>query len=167
MSQEDQIFSTNDDDETEEPYWARKEAIRRNPVTAETAIAYQSFSTNLMKKQPEIQVSLQKTNQIIIEQSEDAVLLQLKAKLLHEEYSENVLQQDARYRHYANKIERIVFKGDSPTRQYFEEMGNVKDHQILLPQHLLQESLQSLHETAHRLCHIENFTGDQTEVLLP
>ena len=36
VSQEEQIFYTNDDDETEEQLWARKEAIRKNPATDET-----------------------------------------------------------------------------------------------------------------------------------
>ena len=36
------------------------------------------------------------------------------------------------------------------TRQYFDEPGNVKYHQIILPQRLLQELLLSLHGTAHR-----------------
>ena len=93
---------------------------------------------------------MKRTNQIIIEQSKDAVLQLLKAKLLHEEYSENLLHQDARYRHYANNLERIVLKDEILTRQYFDETGNVKYHQILLPQHLLQELLQSLHGTAHK-----------------
>ena len=80
-----------------------------------------------------IQVRLRKTNQIFIEQSKDAVLHQLQAKLLHEDYSENVLRQDARYRQYANNLERIVVKEEILTRQYFDETGNVKYHQILLP----------------------------------
>ena len=62
----------------------------------------------------------------------------------------NVLQQDAQYRHYANNLKRIVVKEDILTRQYFDETGNVKYHQILLPQHLLQELFQSLHGTAHK-----------------
>ena len=113
-------------------------------------VTIQTLSTNLVKQHPDIQVRLGKTNQIIIEQSKDAVLQQLKAKLLHEEYPENLLQQDARYRHYANNLERIVLKDEILTRQYFDETGNVKHHQILLPQHLLQEMLQSLHGTAHK-----------------
>ena len=104
----------------------------------------------MVKQQLDIQVRLRKTNQIIIEQSKDAVLQQLKAKLLHEEYSENLMQQDARYRHYANNLERIVLKEEILTRQYFDETGNVKYHQILLPQHLLRELLQSPHGTAHK-----------------
>ena len=35
VSQEEQIFYTNDDDETEEQFWARKEAIRKNPAIDE------------------------------------------------------------------------------------------------------------------------------------
>ena len=150
LSQEEQIFYMNHDNETEEQFWARKEAIRKNPAIEEPAVTIRTLSTNMVKQQPEIQVRLRKTNQIIIEQSKDAVLLQLKTKLLHEDYSENVLQQNARYRHYASNLERIVVKEDILTRQYFDETGNVKYHQILLPQHLLQELLQSLHGTAQK-----------------
>ena len=77
-------------------------AIRRNPATAELTITIQSGSTNLIKQQSEKQVRQRKTNQIIIEQPKDAVLQQLKAKLLHEDYSESILQQDARSCHYSN-----------------------------------------------------------------
>ena len=108
VSQEEQIFYTNDDDETEGQYWAWKEAIRKNPAIDEPTVTIQTLSTNLVKQHPDIQVRLRKTNQIIIEQSKDAVLQQLRAKLLYEEYSENLLQQDARYRNYTNNLERIV-----------------------------------------------------------
>ena len=135
---------------TEEQYWAREEAIRKNPAIDEPTVTIQTLSANLVKQHPDIQVRLMKTNQITIEQSKDAVLQQLKAKLLHEEYSENFLQQDARYRHYANNLERIVLKDEIVTRQYFDETANVKYHQILLLQHLLQDLLQSLHGTAHK-----------------
>ena len=127
VSQEEQIFYTNDDDETKEQYWARKEAIRNNPAIDEPTVTIQTLSTNLVKQRPDIQVRLRKTNQIIIEQS-----------------------KDDRYRHYANNLERIVPKDEILTRQYFDETGNVKYHQILLPQHLLQKLLQTLHGTAHK-----------------
>ena len=123
---------------------------QKNPAIDEPTVSIQTLSTNLVKQQHDMQVRLRKTNQIIIEQSKDAVLQQLRAKLLHEEYSENLLQQDARYRHYANNLERIVLKDENLTRQCFDEIGNVKYHQFLLPQHLLQELLQSLHGTAHK-----------------
>ena len=111
-----------------------EEAIRKNPAIDEPSVTIQTLSTNLVKQQYDIHVRLRKTNQITIEQSKDAVLQQLKAKLLHEDYSESLLQQDTRYRHYANNLERIVVKDEILTRQYFDETGNVKYHQILLPQ---------------------------------
>ena len=67
VSQEVQIFYTNDDDETEEQYWARKEAIRKNPAIDESTVTIQTLSTNLVKQHPDIQVRLRKTNQINIE----------------------------------------------------------------------------------------------------
>ena len=127
-----------------------KKAIRKNPAIEGPAVTIETLFTNLVKQQHEIHVRLRKTNQKIIEQSKDAVLQQLKAKLLHKNYSEPVLQQDARYRHYASNLERIVVKEVILTMQYFDETGNVKYHQILLPQHSLQELLQSLHGTAHK-----------------
>ena len=45
---------------------------------------------------------------------------------------------------------RILVQEDILTRQYFDKTGIVKHHQILLPQHLLQKLLQSLHGTTHK-----------------
>ena len=50
----------------------------------------------------------------------------------------------------ATNLERIARKDEILTRHYFDETGNVKYHQILLPQHLLQELLQFLPGTAHK-----------------
>ena len=49
-----------------------------------------------------------------------------------------------------NNIERIVLKDEIVTRQYYDETGHVKYHQILLSKHLLKELLQAIHGTAHR-----------------
>ena len=65
VSQEEQIFYINDDDETAEQYLAREEAIRKNAATEDPTVTIHTLSTNLFKQQPEIQVRLRKTNQII------------------------------------------------------------------------------------------------------
>ena len=93
---------------------------------------------------------LRRTNQILLEQSRDPILLQLKAKLQKEENSEEILQQDIRYKYYLNIIDRIVLKDEIVTRQYYDETGQVKYQQILLPKHLLKELLQAIHGTAYR-----------------
>ena len=59
-------------------------------------------------------------------------------------------QQDIRYRHYLNNLDRIVLKDEIVTRKYYDETGKIKYHQILLPKHLLKELLQAIHGTAHR-----------------
>ena len=49
-----------------------------------------------------------------------------------------------------NNLVRIVLKDEIVTRKYYDETGQIKNHQILLPKHLLKELLQAIHGTAHR-----------------
>ena len=76
-----------------------------------------------------------------MEQARDSILLQLKAKIRNEEYSEEIHQQDRLYKHYLNTSDRIVLKDEVITRQYYDETGQDKYHQILLPKHLLEHYL--------------------------
>ena len=91
---------------------------------------------------------LRKTNQIVLEQSRDPILLQLKTKVQKEEYSKEILQQDIWYKPYLNNLDRRVLKDDVVTRQYYDETGQIKHHQILLTKHLLQELLHAQHGMA-------------------
>ena len=93
---------------------------------------------------------LRRTKQIILEQSKDQTLRQLKAKNQQEEYSEEFLQQDIRYKHYLHNFDRLVQKDEILKRHYYDETGHVNFHQLLLPKHLLKELLQAIHGTAHR-----------------
>ena len=77
-------------------------------------------------------------------------MLQFKAKIQKEEYSEEILQHEIRYNHYLNNLDCIVLKDKIITRQYYDETGQIKYHQILLPKHLLKELLHALHGTAHK-----------------
>ena len=86
----------------------------------------------------------------MLKQSKDPILRQLKAKIQNVDYSEEILQQDIRYKHYLNNWDRIVLKDEMVTRQYYDETGQVKYHQLLLPKHLLRELLQALHGTLHK-----------------
>ena len=85
-------------------------------------------------------------NQNRLEQSKDSILRQLKAKIQNEDYSGEILQQDIRYKHYNNNLNLSVLL----TRQYYDETGQIKYHQILLPKHLLKELLSALQGTAHK-----------------
>ena len=74
----------------------------------------------------------------------------MKAKIQKEEYSEEILQQDFRYKYYLNKLDRIVLKDEIVTRQTYDETGQIKYHQILLPKHPVKELLQAIDGTAHQ-----------------
>ena len=71
-----------------------------------------------------------------------------KFKIQNEDYSEKLLQKNARYKHYLNNLDRIVLRGEIVTRQDYDGIGQVKYHQILLPKHLLRE-LQEIRQKYH------------------
>ena len=150
VSEEEQIFFTEEDNETEEQIWERKRQSKTGLKVAETAIQIDAISENVVEEITNFTQKLRRTNQILLEQSKDPILLQLKAKIQNEENYEEILQQDIRYRHYLNNLDRIVLKDKIVTRKYYDETGQIKYHQILLPRHLLKELLQAIHGTAHR-----------------
>ena len=61
-----------------------------------------------------------------IEQQNDVILHQLRLKLQKEDYSETILQQDPRYRHYCSQIDRLSVQDDIVIRDYYDETGNVQ-----------------------------------------
>ena len=150
VSEEEQVFFTEEDNETEEQIWERKRQSKAGIKVDETVIQIDTISENVVDEITNFTQKLRRTNQILLEQSKDPILLHLKAKIQNEEYSEEILQQDIRYKHYLNNLDRIVLKDEIVTRQYYDETGQIKYHQILLPKHLLKELLQAIHGTAHR-----------------
>ena len=150
VSEEEQVFFTEEDNETEEQIWERKRQSKAGLKVDETVIYIDAISENVVDEITNFTQKLRRTNQILLEQSKDPVLLHLKSKIQNKEYSEENLQQDIRYRHYLNNLDRIVLKDEIVTRQYTDETGQIKYHQILLPKHLLKELLLAIHGTAHR-----------------
>ena len=150
VSEEEQIFFTEDDGETEAQIWERKKQSRTNPTDQEVVIQIDAITENIVDEITNFTQKLRRTNQILLEQSKDPTLQQLKAKIQNEDYSEEILQQDIRYKHYLSNLDRIVLKDEIVTRQYYDETGQIKHHQILLPKHLLKDFLNALHGTAHK-----------------
>ena len=60
--------------------------------------------------------------------TKNSVFLQSKARVQNEKLSEEIRQHDIRYRHYLNNLDRIVFKDDNVTRQYYSCAGQMKYH---------------------------------------
>ena len=151
VTEEDQIFYTDDDEETEEQLWQRKKEARSNPTNQLPDISLYKLS---LHKSTQIQTpTLQKLAKPItmaIEQNNDITLQQLRLKLQKEEYSETILQQDPRYRLYCRQLDRLSVHEDIIYRDYYDETGSVQFRQVLLLKHLVTELLQSLHGTANK-----------------
>ena len=149
VSQEEQIFYTNDDDETKEQYWASKEAIRKNHTTEEPAVTIQTLSTNLVKQQHESQVRLRKTNQINIEQSKDAVSQQMKAKLFHEKLRKRTAT-GCSIQALWKQLRTTCSQGRYPDQAILRRTRECEISSDPSPATLTTELFQSLHGTAHK-----------------
>ena len=149
MSEEEQIFYTDDDDETEEQILQCKKDARAHPAHQLPDISFEKFTTH--KSQYHKLSTIQKLtsiNSIAVEQNNDIILQQLRLKILKENYSESILMQDNRYQHYCRQMDRLSVTDEIITRQYFDDTGSVKYNQVLLPKHLVAELLESLHGKA-------------------
>ena len=116
VSEEEEVFFTEEDNETEEQIWEQKRQSKTGIKVAETAIQIDAISENDVEGITNFTQKLRRTKQLL-EQSKDPILLQLKAKIQSEEYSEEILQQDIRYRHYLNNLDRFVLKDEIVTRK--------------------------------------------------
>ena len=86
------------------------------------AITIESLRVNQPQVPTNFGNKLVRTNQIVVEQSKNPPNSNIKLKLQNEEYSEQVLQQDIRWRHYANNIDMLVLKDEVVTRKYYEKL---------------------------------------------
>ena len=114
VSEEEQVFFTEEDNETEEQIFEKKKQSKKELKVPETVIQFDAEEsvdeiTNCTQK-------LRRTNQILLEQSKSPILLQLKAKIQKETHSEKILQPDIRYKHYLHNFDRLVLKDEIVTR---------------------------------------------------
>ena len=96
VSEEEQVFFTEEDNETEEQIWEKKRQSKAGLKVDETVIQIDAISENVVDEITNLTQKLRRTNQILLEQSKDPILLHLKANIQNEEYSEEILQQDIR-----------------------------------------------------------------------
>ena len=89
-----------------------KNKAEPNPIVQEGVIQIDAISENLVDEITNFTQKLRRTNQILLEQSKDPILRQLKAKIQNQDYSEELLQQDIRYKHYLNNLDRIVLEDE-------------------------------------------------------
>ena len=97
VSEEEQNFYTEDDDETEEQIWQRKKQARENPSNHLPDISFEKFGihhNNYHKLS--LYHKLSNINTVAIEQNNEVKLQQLRLTILKVEQSETILLQDTR-----------------------------------------------------------------------
>ena len=138
VSEEEQIFYTEVDDETEEQILQRKKDATAHPSNQLPDISFEKFTTH--KSDYHKLSTLQKlsyTNSLAVEQNNN-LQLRLKRilngklfkmeriKILKENYSETILVQDTRYQHYCRQMDRLSVIDEIITRQYIELSNTIK-----------------------------------------
>ena len=69
VSEEEQVFFTEEDNETEEQIWERKRQSKTGLKVAETAILIDAISENVVEEITNFTQKLRRTNEILLEQS--------------------------------------------------------------------------------------------------
>ena len=84
-----------------------------------TAKTIESLSVNQLQAPANVNNKLVRRDQIVVEQSKDTLVLNIKLKFKNEECLEQILLQDARWRHYAmpSKMERLILRDEIVIRQ--------------------------------------------------
>ena len=81
---------------------------------------------------------LTKPSRILFEQNSDPTLLNFKYQMLGLPFDEQILLNDARYMLYSRTKKRIIIKDDRLCRQYYNNFGEIRHLEVLLPGQLLK-----------------------------
>ena len=149
--EEEQIYILPDEELNENQLWEEKQDIR-NQVQTETHNEPKNDVSELHQfhKPTSGLVSVSSgyfrdNARIRLEQNNDIVLRNLRAKIEGDPFDENELASDYRYHHYLQNIPRIEIKQEVLTRKYYTDTRTISHYQILLPIQLLDEFLRALH----------------------
>ena len=162
IHEEDQFyFLPEDDSETEEDIWERKQRARKKiynpqeqPTDSQIDTTEPSSQTENLPlvcnniQDPEQERRRQLHNETNFprslrpHQDPDPVLRNLKLKILKEPYDTQLLNDDPSATKYLAQEDRIIIKDGLLYRQYFGDTGKVKYLQALLPQQLVDEFIQ-------------------------
>ena len=149
--EEEQFYILPDDEFDENKLWEEKQNVR-NQAQTETHNDPENNVTELQQfHKPTSGLNtcseghFRDNARIRLEQNNDIVLRNLRAKIEGNPFDENDLASDYRYQHYLQNITRIEIKQEVLTRKYYTDTGTTSHYQILLPTQLLEELLQALH----------------------
>ena len=86
-----------------------------------------------------------KVHSIIIEQDADPVTFNFKRQMFKLTFDEKILAANARCIHYCRNKVRIIIKDDKLYRQYYNNVGDISQLQVLLTLQLKDTLLNSIY----------------------
>ena len=151
IAEEEQIYIIPDDEFDGNKLWQEKKNVRnqaqtethKDPEKNVTELQYIHKPTSGLNTCSE--GHFRDNARIRLEQNNDIVFRNLRAKIEGDPFDENELASDYRYQHFLQNITRIEIKREVLTRKYYTDTGTTSHYQILLPTQLLEELLQALH----------------------
>ena len=150
VAEEELLYILPGECPTEQQLWEEKETIRQSAKTEthnepENEVSeLQTFHKPTAGTINYREGHFKDNAKIRLEQNNDEVLRNLRAKIEGEPFDETQFTQDYRYKHYLQNITRIEIKQDVLTRRYYNDTGLISHYQILLPKQLLDEFLHAL-----------------------
>ena len=149
VADEEQLFFLPDEeDESEQEIFARKELSKRRALD-EHERELSTKVTEVIKIPLNSAVysfgAIKENARIRNEQDADPLLKALKQRISHEEYDKHLLKTEPRGRNLLRHEERIIMKDGVLMRKYYGEDGTVTHNQIIIPKHLVPELLSTLH----------------------
>ena len=151
IAEEEQCYVHPDDENDDKTLWEQKDNFR-NQAQTETHKEPENEITELQNFHKATAGTIdyreghfRDNAKIRLEQNNDPVLRNLRAKVEGEPFDESAFTQDNRYQHYLQNIPRIEMRQDILSRKYYNDIGQISHYQILLPKQLLEEFLQALH----------------------
>ena len=88
---EEQVFFTEHDDETEAQIWERKKQNRNKTIDQEVVIQIDAISENIVDEITNFTQKIRRTNQILLEQSNDPILPKFRMKFTLKKFSNKIL----------------------------------------------------------------------------
>ena len=149
--EEEQICILPEDEVDENQLWQEKQNIRKQAQTETHNEPENNISELQQFHKPTsglISCSsgyFKDNARIRLEQNNDVVFRNFRAKIEGNPFDENEMASDYKYQHILQNITRIEIKQEVLTRKYYTDTGTISHCQILLPIQLLEEFLQALH----------------------
>ena len=145
IAEEEQIYVHPDNENDEKTLWEQKAQTETHNEPENEITELQNFHKPTAGTIDYREGHFRDNAKIRLEQNNDPVLRNVRAKIEGEPFDESAFTQDNRYQHNLQNIPRIETRQDILARKYYNDIGQISHYQILLPKQLLEEFLQALH----------------------